>query len=171
MALGAQIFGHVDDLSVATKLTDGCVWAYNATATGIMPEEYLHLPCPDAGPCSWDEAAWRGALDPHVKDDLPPGMISITRKRYILRPEAIESVFYLYRITGDEEWREKGWRMFNAIEAATKTKYGNSAIEDVTVKDSAKTDIMQSFWTAETLKYFWLLFSDENVVSLDDYVL
>lgn len=31
---------------------------------------------------------------------------------YIGRPEAIESIFHMYRMTGDEVWREKGWRMF-----------------------------------------------------------
>ena len=29
----------------------------------------------------------------------------------------------------------------------------------------------QSFWLAETLKYFYLLFCPPDVVSLDDYVL
>lgn len=34
------------------------------------------------------------------------------RDSYIGRPEAIESIFYMYRMTGDEQWRDKGWRMF-----------------------------------------------------------
>jgi len=106
------------------------------------------------------------------------------------RPEAIESVFYMYRITGDMKWREKGWRMFQATEAATKTNFGSSAIEDVTSETPFKLDSMESFWVgfksdftfltkrllmyvqlAETLKYYYLLFSDEDTVSLDDYVL
>lgn len=87
------------------------------------------------------------------------------------RPEAIESVFYMYRITGDEDWREKGWDMWQAIEKNTKTKYGNSAIADVTQKTVRLLDQAESFWLAETLKYFYLLYSEPDVVSLDDYVL
>lgn len=33
------------------------------------------------------------------------------------------------------------------------------------------TDKMESFWTAETLKYFYLLYTDPDVVSLDEWVL
>ena len=86
-------------------------------------------------------------------------------------PEAIESVFIMYRITGDEYWREKGWKMFEAIQKHTLSKFGHSAIADVTNPRSEKLDSMESFWLAETLKYFYLLFSPPDVISLDDYVL
>jgi mannosyl-oligosaccharide alpha-1,2-mannosidase len=87
------------------------------------------------------------------------------------RPEAIESVFIMYRITGDESWRDKGWRMFQAIESHTKARYGYSSISDVTSKVVTHTDGMESFWLSETLKYFYLLFSSPDTISLDDYVL
>lgn len=77
----------------------------------------------------------------------------------------------MYRITGDKYWREKGWKMFNAIERNTRTEFGNSAIRDVTKTIPAFEDSMESFWLAETLKYFYLLYSDPSLVSLDDYVL
>ena len=90
------------------------------------------------------------------------------------RPEAIESVFVMYRITGDKTWRDKGWKMFQAIQNATRTEWGYSAIKDVTVTKSKKknmSDSMESFWLGETLKYFYLLFSPPDLVSLDEYVL
>ena len=87
------------------------------------------------------------------------------------RPEAIESVFVMYRTTGDEYWREKGWEMFKAIEKHSIATYGASAISDVTSKKPVALDEMESFWLAETLKYFYLLFSEPTLVSLDDYVL
>ena len=80
-------------------------------------------------------------------------------------------MWYLYRITGDAHWRAVGWDMFLAVNAATTTNYGNSAISDVTSPSSGLQDKMESFWLAETLKYFWLLYDDESNVSLDDYVL
>ncbi|ERT02678.1 hypothetical protein HMPREF1624_00979 [Sporothrix schenckii ATCC 58251] len=108
------------------------------------------------------------------RDNLVPGFISMNDRRYILRPEAIESVWYMYRITGDSSWQEKGWRMFQAVIHATRTEYGHSAIADVLrdPKDEpVQVDNMESFWFAETLKYFYLLFTTPDVISLDDYVL
>lgn len=86
-------------------------------------------------------------------------------------PEAIESVFYLHRITGSPHWREVGWQMFRAIQTHTFTTYGNSAIGDVTAEVPGLDDSEESFWLAETLKYFYLLFSEEDVLSLDEWVL
>jgi mannosyl-oligosaccharide alpha-1,2-mannosidase len=89
-------------------------------------------------------------------------------------PEAIESVFILYRITGDETLLEHAWRMFKSIENATRTNIASSGIFDVRVDHAGAisyTDSMESFWLAETLKYFYLIFSDPTEVSLDDYVL
>lgn len=106
--------------------------------------------------------------------NLIPGFVSMNDRRYILRPEAIESVWYMYRITGDPSWQEKGWRMFQAVIHATRTEYGHSAINDVMSDPEAEPnqlDNMESFWFAETLKYFYLLFTTPDVISLDDYVL
>lgn len=77
----------------------------------------------------------------------------------------------MYRITGDPEWQEKGWRMWEAIIKATRTEYGNSAVDNVLSEEPQPVDEMESFWVAETLKYFYLLFSTPDVISLDDWVL
>ena len=77
----------------------------------------------------------------------------------------------MYRITGDESWRDKGWMMFNAIHNQTRVEFGYSSIFDVTSKTPAYMDEMESFWLAETLKYFYLLFSTPDLISLDEYVL
>lgn len=63
-AIGARAFDREDDIDIAWKLTDGCVWAYEATNTGIMPESYLAIPCPDADSCPWNETLWHEKLDP-----------------------------------------------------------------------------------------------------------
>jgi mannosyl-oligosaccharide alpha-1,2-mannosidase len=62
------------------------------------------------------------------------------------------------------------WNMFESIVAQTRTEFGFSSIDDVTNTSPTKMDTMESFWIAETLKYFYLLFEDPNVVSLDDFV-
>lgn len=62
--------------------------------------------------------------------------------------------------------------MFNTITRHSLTGIANAALDDITVaKDPPKADRMESFWLAETLKYFYLIFSEPGVVSLDDWVL
>jgi mannosyl-oligosaccharide alpha-1,2-mannosidase len=57
------------------------------------------------------------------------------------------------------------------VQKYTHTTYGASAIDDVTKSLPTQEDTEESFWLAETLKYFFLLFEDEEVVSLDEWVL
>ena len=111
------------------------------------------------------------ARDRNAAERLTHLKLFVPRDQYILRPEAIESVFVMYRLTGDNSWRQKGWQMFKAIEKHTRTAIANSGIEDVMSEKPEFTDVMESFWLGETLKYFYLLFSDPTLVSLDDYVL
>ncbi|KAK3397843.1 seven-hairpin glycosidase [Sordaria brevicollis] len=115
--------------------------------------------------------------DEHKKT-LPKPFTKISDPRYFLRPEAIESIFILYRITGKKDLLDIAWRMFSAITKATETKFAFSAIEDVHpvatypgLQQTVKMDSMESFWLAETLKYFYLIFSDEQKISLNEWVL
>ena len=64
-AIGAKIFDLEGDLDIAWKLTDGCVWAYEATTTGIMPEHYLAAPCRRSLDCPWNETKYHELLDPY----------------------------------------------------------------------------------------------------------
>lgn len=77
----------------------------------------------------------------------------------------------MYRLTGDPSWQDKGWKMFDAVIKVTSTKYGHSGISDVTADTPRHQDYMESFWLAETLKYFYLLFSTPDTISLDEWVL
>jgi mannosyl-oligosaccharide alpha-1,2-mannosidase len=61
--------------------------------------------------------------------------------------------------------------MFNTIIGHTLTDIAHAALRDCTVNNPPKEDRMESFWLAETLKYFYLIFSEADVVSLDEYVL
>lgn len=77
----------------------------------------------------------------------------------------------MYRLTGDPIWQDKGWTMFKAIINATTVKYGHAAVYDVMEPTPYHQDSMESFWLAETLKYFYLLFSTPETISLDEWVL
>lgn len=79
----------------------------------------------------------------------------------------------MYRITGDPAWQDKGWAMWQAIVRNTRTEHGNSAVAGVNDArgTTTQTDSMESFWLADTLKYFYLLYSEPEIISLDDWVL
>jgi mannosyl-oligosaccharide alpha-1,2-mannosidase len=201
-ALGSKLFGKEDHYKIGRKLTDTCVWAYKASPAGIMPEVSHLLQCTNKTDCTWNEKAWHDAVasktDQNSEKDplrnianlrLPSGFTSIDDRRYILRPEAIESVFIMYRITGEQSWQAAAWDMWTAIQRSTDTDIGNSALLDVSAETPPRADsmevslkslsvhmewlltVMQSFWMAETLKYFFLVFSEPDVISLDDFVL
>ncbi|KAH7385646.1 glycoside hydrolase [Pyrenochaeta sp. MPI-SDFR-AT-0127] len=175
-ALSGRLFQSDEYLEMGAKLARGCAYAYDSFPTGVMPERYNMVLCPGADhrkPCAWNEERYaaEAAERPQYRSNLPKGFTTAKDPRYILRPEAIESVFVLWRITGDPVWREVAWDMFEAVSNATSTKYANAAIMDVTVIGSRKEDYMESFWLAETLKYFYLCFADRDLISLDDFVL
>jgi mannosyl-oligosaccharide alpha-1,2-mannosidase len=198
-ALGGRILNRPEDITLGSKITEGCVWAYNATRSGVMPESFQVRRCPATGPCKFDFDQLHGmtSVMPNV-DVIPDEQGDGTRwpvhgyydqprsfvrmdGKYLLRPEAIESVFYMYRVTGDPEWQDKGWKMFESIVNLTKVVgtdgqiRGYSAVNDVsndrlTGRPLNLRDSAESFWMGETLKYAYLLFTEPDVISLDDYV-
>ena len=107
-----------------------------------MPELFTMVPCETLDGCGWDENAWEAQGD---EKKLKKSFTSTRDTRYILRPEAIESIFLLYRMTGKQELQDVAWKMFKAITKATGTPYGNSAIEDVRVSadQTKKLDSME----------------------------
>ncbi|GAQ38177.1 hypothetical protein AtubIFM55763_001356 [Aspergillus tubingensis] len=170
VGIGSKVFDRPEDLAVARKLVDGCIWAYDIMPTGIMPE-ILHLTvCKDDDNCQLPQSSQPTSTSKDGKK-LPPGVADIPDPKYLLRPEAIESVFIMYRITGDRSLQDAAWRMFQNIDKMTRTSFGHAAISDVRDPESPQMDYMESFWLAETLKYFYLIFSEPDLVNLDEYVL
>jgi mannosyl-oligosaccharide alpha-1,2-mannosidase len=64
-AMGAKLFDRKEDMDIAAKLTDGCVWAYEMTASGIMPETFNAVACEGRKECTWNETKWWDELDPN----------------------------------------------------------------------------------------------------------
>ncbi|KAL9061483.1 MAG: hypothetical protein Q9162_000014 [Coniocarpon cinnabarinum] len=221
----------------------------------------------EPGKCRWDREKWEKAVRTHFTASRDPaqlaleessdpdyweneirrmglreGFVEVVDSSYKLRPEAVESLFVLYRITGDPKYQDIAWDMWEAIDQVARTKYAYAGVADVMVppvlskrdedvdeaekleakltkrdakpetedgqevkknfpqaKGKAKEqrrksgkpsgpalmekrrkthkpsgpplmDNMESFWTAETLKYFYLIFAEPSLVSLDEYV-
>jgi mannosyl-oligosaccharide alpha-1,2-mannosidase len=140
-ALSGRLFDRKDHVDLGERLARGCSYAYAAFPTGIMPEIFNMFPCESLDGCEWDQEKWDKLGDSR----LPKGFKNVRDPSYMLRPEAIESVFLLYRITGKLEFRDAAWDMFQSIQNATETELGNAKIDDVTVDGRApeKRDSME----------------------------
>jgi mannosyl-oligosaccharide alpha-1,2-mannosidase len=106
VAIGSKVFERPDDLEVGRKLTEGCVWAYESTETGIMPEIFMTVPPSTSNKKNkWDRTRWLDGVneihvvagEDEIKDHkaraekivdalrLPEGITGIPDRRYILR--------------------------------------------------------------------------------------
>ena len=83
---------------------------------------------------------------------------------YPLRPEIVESAFYLYRATKDPRYLEMGRTFFDALLAHCRTDSGYTVLKNVVSKE--KGDLMPSYFLAETLKYLYLLFAPDETLDL-----
>ncbi|KAK7427094.1 hypothetical protein QQZ08_006363 [Neonectria magnoliae] len=164
-ALAGKLQGRDDFVDLGSRLTAGCVWAYDSFPTNIMPEISELKACPSIdGKCRYEDLKSSAS-------NLPPGFTRVRDPRYLLRPEAIESVFYMWRVTGDEMWRDAAWRMWEGIVKETENDLAFASVSDVRHEGSDQDDSMETFWMSETLKYFWLIFEDHDVLNLDEWVL
>ncbi len=87
---------------------------------------------------------------------------------YHLRPEIVESTYYLYYFTGDSEYRRMGEKLFNDFVKYCRAEAGYAALADVVTKQ--KRDEMESFALAETFKYFYLLFAPPRTLDFNKMV-
>ncbi|KAI8073291.1 glycosyl hydrolase family 47-domain-containing protein [Gongronella butleri] len=185
LALGAKTFDRPEDMELAKGSVEACMHIYRTSATGLGAEKWSF-----SGSETYDQAKYKYALPRqasappiHYQVDyqLPPkpnrlDNIHVLDGAYHLRPETLESLFVLYRLTGDQKYQEYGWEIFEAIEKNCKTASGYASIRNVDwiVSDNAREnnmeDTMESFLLAETFKYLYLLFSPPDVISLDEYV-
>lgn len=191
---------HEDDMRLAEELTHTCWATYKYMATGLAaeithfniadpptPEGATHA-TPPAKLASDEDAPWR-------KDFV----VKSNDVHNLQRPETVESLLYMWRITGDNKYREWGWDMFRSfVEHTAVEGAGFSSLSDANRVPPVSRDLMESFWLvsfpppllcgiqflsslrasaanegrqAETLKYFYLLFSPADLLPLDKIVL
>ncbi|KAG5644060.1 hypothetical protein DXG03_009150 [Asterophora parasitica] len=89
-----------------------------------------------------------------------------TSHQYPLRPEFIESTWYLYRATRDPFYLDVGERVLFDLITRSKVDCGLAGIQDL--RTNKRDDRMESFALSETLKYLYLLFDEENALNSDD---
>ena len=94
--------------------------------------------------------------------------MKITSPSYALRPEIIESAYYLHYFTHDPRYREMGKTFLNGLIEYCRTDVAYAALADVEKK--TKKDEMESFFFAETLKYLYLLYAPQGAIDLENVV-
>ncbi|KAF9579342.1 hypothetical protein BGW38_004440 [Lunasporangiospora selenospora] len=157
LAMGSKYYNRPTDLTLAKQVTEGCYLTYTHSETGLGPERMVFS--------TGDSADRTFTPKPKTFYDR-----SVSDRRYILRPETLESLWVLYRLTGDKSYQEKAWNIFLALEKNCRTEIAYSGLNDVD-KIGSYDDKMESFFLAETMKYLYLMFSTPDVISLDDFVL
>jgi len=91
-----------------------------------------------------------------------------TEPGYPLRPEIVESAYYLYRYTNDPRYIEMGRVIFEDLKRYCRVENGYTVLKSVVTKE--KGDLMPSYFLAETLKYLYLLFSPDDPVDFEHVV-
>ncbi|XP_041951837.1 mannosyl-oligosaccharide 1,2-alpha-mannosidase IA-like [Alosa sapidissima] len=91
-------------------------------------------------------------------------------KYFILRPEVIETYMYMWRFTHDPKYRQWGWEAVQALEQHCRVEGGYSGVRDVYASNPNHDDVQQSFYLAETLKYLYLLFSEDDHLPFEHWV-
>jgi ER degradation enhancer, mannosidase alpha-like 2 len=101
-------------------------------------------------------------------DELDYAKMQIVNAEYPLRPEIIESAYYLYHSTHDPKYLAMGKTFFDSLVKYCRTPDGFAALKDVRTKQ--KDDAMESFFFAETLKYLYLIFAPPATLDFDSVV-
>lgn len=139
-------------MQLARELTKSCWAMYAVTATGLSPEivwfesEQANLrPRPSGRPSpslfksrsTNDKSSWG-------KDYI----IKPLDAHNLQRPETVESLFLMYRVTNDPIYRKWGYEIFKALQAHTLVSdwQGHTSLQDVTKVPAPQRDNMESFW-------------------------
>lgn len=156
----------------AAGLANTCWASYLDQASGLGPDEMRMKAWKPAAEGRWMKhvARWEkegrsggvppGVGDPRREEKAKRRDYGQQKGTYLLRPEvcrfpeswscpgcnifvkAIESFYLLWRTTGDEKWRERGWAVFQSIEKHAKTPHGYASLNQVDVVPPPLIDSM-----------------------------
>ncbi|XP_050669727.1 mannosyl-oligosaccharide alpha-1,2-mannosidase IA-like isoform X1 [Leptidea sinapis] len=133
-------------MDVARKLTHTCHESYDRSDTKLGPEAFR----------------FSGAVEARA--------MKSNEKMYLLRPETFESYFIMWRLTKEQKYRDWAWEAVQALEKHCRVEGGYTGLMNVYHSKPQGDDVQQSYFLAETLKYLYLIFADDSLLSLDEWV-
>jgi len=149
-------YGHADmNTGVRKATTYGALDAFFPAVLALSGELRLATRLQNSSLKMWNHAG----IEPEEYDYRAQ---KITSPAYHLRPEIVESTYYLYRYTKDPQYLAMGKKLWRDFVKHCRTDEGYAALKNVETKE--KADSMQSFLFAETFKYFYLLFSPPSTL-------
>ena len=94
-------------------------------------------------------------------EELDYRTMEVLGASYQLRPEIVESAYYLFHETRDPRYLEMGRTFFDALVRHCRVENGYTVLTNVVTRQ--KGDLQHSFLLAETFKYLYLLFAPEAI--------
>jgi len=137
-----------EEMQLARELTQTCWGMYKVMATGLAPEiAHFNIdnpPLPESAPHKAPENLGQ-TEDTEWRKDF---VIKSNDNHNLQRPETVESLFYMWRITGDVMYREWGWEMFRSFMEYTAVEDGGgfTSLGNADTIPPNKRDNMESFW-------------------------
>ncbi|AET37727.1 putative mannosidase MNL2 Ecym_1503 [Eremothecium cymbalariae DBVPG len=110
-------------------------------------------------------------------DENRPLFINAWNNTYNLDSNLVESLFYMYRITGDSSWRQVSWSLWESTmnKLTEHSAKGYKELKTSTYEDvflDTRADQMPPEWFSKTLKYYYLMFSNESqVANLNEWII
>uniref|UniRef100_K3W8C9 alpha-1,2-Mannosidase n=1 Tax=Globisporangium ultimum (strain ATCC 200006 / CBS 805.95 / DAOM BR144) TaxID=431595 RepID=K3W8C9_GLOUD len=111
----------------------------------------------------WDKF---GAM-PELFDLAGSGSVISWARSSPLRPELIESTYHLYQATRDHKYLKIGRKLLQDIQSVSKVPCGYAAVGDIHTLQVE--DRMDSYFLSETVKYLYLLFSEDPDVIVPSF--
>lgn len=143
---------HRVDL-LASGITETCQIVSRSTATGLAPEKFLFNEKEDG-------------------TNFGSTLENLATKQFHLSPELAESYFVLYRLTKNEKYRIYAWELAQAIYKHCRIEGvgGYSIVSDVDQVPTVRFGHQPAIFLSATLKYLYLIFSEDDVLPLDSWV-
>lgn len=136
-----------DDLNFAAKLVKGYYDTYQYFPGGIAPD-----------------------LIEFNENNMSADPIKVIDDEYKMRPETVESIYVMWKLTGEQKYRDYAWKIFQSLKKYCRTENGYSGIADVRRPDKWKGLVQESYFLAETLHYLYLTFESSDFLTPDQWV-
>ncbi len=155
-------YGHADmNTGVRTKTWFGALDAFFPAVLALAGDTRRAAELQELCFHMWKRHGLEPEQFDYVKDEA-------AAPRFFLNPEIMESAYTLFRKTGDVRYLEMGKVFLDSLKTYCRVEGGYAEIKNVVTKE--KSDRMESYFLAETLKYLYLLFAPPETLDFDNVI-